>query len=63
MVTKKSIPMGVIQVTKIEHSTITKNTNKLLAESENPNDELEHNFKRKLEHYKEVSDIGFLVKE
>jgi len=56
----------VIQVTKIEHSAITKKTKKtkkLLVKSENPNDELEYNFKRKLEHYKEVSDIGFLVKE
>ena len=56
----------VIQVTKKEHSAITKKTKKtkkLLAESENPNDELEYNFKRKLEHYEGISDIGFLVKE
>ena len=56
----------VIQVTKIEHSAITKKTKKtkkLLVKSENPNDELEYNFKQKLEHYKGVSDIGFLVKE
>jgi len=51
-----------IQVTKIEHSTITSNTNKL-TESENPNYELEYNLKRNMEHYKGVSDIGFLVKE
>lgn len=52
----------VVQVTKIEHSTITSNTNKL-TESKNPNYQLEYNFKRKLEHYKGISDIGFLVKE
>jgi len=56
----------VVEVTKKEHSAITKKTKKtkkLLAESENPNDELEYNFKRKLEHYEGISDIGFLVKE
>lgn len=53
----------VVEVTKKEHSAITKKTKKLLAESENPNDELEYNFKRKLEHYEEISQIGFLVKE
>lgn len=52
----------VIRVTKDEHSTITSNTNKL-TESENPNYELEYNLKRNMEHYKGVSDIGFLVKE
>jgi hypothetical protein len=51
-----------IQVTKKEHSTITSNTNQL-TESENPNSELEYNLKRNMEHYKGVSDIGFLVKE
>lgn len=52
----------VIRVTKDEHSTITSNTKKL-TESENPNYELEYNSKRNMEHYKEISDIGFLVKE
>jgi hypothetical protein len=51
-----------IQVTKKEHSVITSNTNQL-TESENPNPELEYNQKRNMEHYKGVSDIGFLVKE
>jgi hypothetical protein len=51
-----------ILVTKEEHSTITSNTNQL-TKSENPNSELEYNLKRNMEHYKGVSDIGFLVKE
>jgi len=52
----------VIRVTKEEHTIITEKADKL-HDDENPNYELEYNSKRNMEHYKGVSDIGFLVKE
>lgn len=52
----------VIRVTKKEHKIITKKAAEF-HDQNNPNYELEYNLKLKMEHYKEISDIGFLVKE
>lgn len=52
----------VIRVTKKEHEIITKKAAEF-HDQNNPNYELEYNLKLKMEHYKEISDIGFLVKE
>jgi len=49
-----------IRVTKKEHSAITKKA-KEFSNKEYPN--LDYTQKRNMEHYKEISDIGFLVKE
>ena len=52
----------VIRVTKKEHKIITTKAAEF-HDQENPNYKLEYDLKLKREHYKEVSDIGFLVKE
>jgi hypothetical protein len=52
----------VIRVTKGEHKIVTEKAEEF-HDNKNPNYELEYNSKRNMEHYKEISDIGFLVKE
>lgn len=52
----------VIRVTKDEHKIVTEKAEEF-HDNKNPNYELEYNLKRNMEHYKEISDIGFLVKE